>query len=142
MIVQKSIEAICSDMMARDDAWQAVRSGRSYVPLLPLLEHPHAEVSARLADCLTAAGISRAEAAEVSLAGLVAFALTADMGRGCAIDALKWVISDFPINDEIATGLEHLARQHRFPQQVRHQAFGAAKRWRRAHHAAVTGDAS
>jgi hypothetical protein len=134
MAEPKSFQAICSAIAARDDAWSAVRNGSNYVPLLPVLEHPHPEVTAELADWLIAAGIPRAEAGEVSLSKLVAFALTADIGQGWALDAIGWIASGFPINDEIASALECLAQRRRFPQHIRHQAFAAAKRWRRGQH--------
>jgi hypothetical protein len=132
----KSFEAICSDIAARDDLWPAVFSGSYFVPLLPVLEHPHPEASAKLADCLIAAGIPRAEVARLSLSKLVVFALTAEIGQGWPLAAVGWMTSGFPIDDEIATALEHLAQQRRFPQRTRHQAFAVAKRWRRSRNTA------
>lgn len=129
-------ETICAAIIARDDAWPAVREGKNYVPLLCVLEHPHAEVSAKLADCLIAAGIPHGEATEVSLSKLVVFALTAEIVQGWALHATEWIATGFPIDDEIATALEHFAQQKRFPQGARHQAFAAATRWRRASPAA------
>jgi hypothetical protein len=134
----ESLEAICADLAADEDMWAAVRTGTHYVPLLPLLEHDYAEVGAKLAGCLMAAGIPRAEAAELSLSKLVVFALTAEIGRGWALNAVDWIIAGFPVDENVATALEHLAQQKRLPQHTRHQAFAAAKRWRRVQRTAGT----
>lgn len=46
---------------------------------------------------------------------------------------MSWIEAGFPIDDEIASTLERVAQDKRFTQRVRHRAFAAAKRWRRAH---------
>jgi hypothetical protein len=110
-----------------------VCGGQTYIPLLPFLEHPYSIVGAQLVDRLEAAGFVRAEAECVSLRQLVVFALTGPMRWGWGGYAVSWVEAGFPIDDEIASALEQVAQDKRFPQRVRHRAFAAAKRWRRAH---------
>src|SRR5262249_1229704 len=97
----------------------------------PFLEHPYSVVEAQLVDGLVAAGLPRAEAAGVSLRDLVLVALTEPMRRGWSAHAVAWIEVGFPIDDEIASALEHAAQDKRILQRVRHRAFAAAKRWRR-----------
>jgi len=129
----QTIEEICAALAARRDAWAKVCEGQSYIPLLLLLEHPYPAVVAQLVDRLVAAGVARAEAERVSLRQLVVFALTGPMRWAWGGYAVSWIEAGFLIDDEIASALEQVAQDKRFPQRVRHQAFTAAKRWRRAH---------
>jgi hypothetical protein len=129
----QTIEDICAALAARPDAWAKVCEGQSYVPLLLLLEHSYPTVVAQLADHLVAAGLARAEAERVSLRRLVVFALSAPIGRSWGEHAVSWIEAGFPIDDEIASALEQVAKDKRYQQRVRHRAFAAAKRWRRAH---------
>jgi len=46
--------------------------------------------------------------------------------------AVSWIETGFPLDDEIASALEQIAQDKRFLQRVRHRAFAAARRWRRA----------
>jgi hypothetical protein len=129
----QTLEEICAGLAARRDAWAKVWEGQSYIPLLPFLEHPYSAVVAQLVDRLVAAGLGRAEAECVSLRQLVVFALTGPMRWGWGGHAVSWIEAGFPIDDEIASALEQVAQDKRFPQRVRHRGFAAAKRWRRAH---------
>src|SRR5262249_55536909 len=129
----QTLEEICAGLASRPDAWAKVCEGQAYVPLLPFLEHPYSVVAAQLAECLVAAGLAQADAERVSLRRLVVFALTEPIGRGWGEYAVSWIEAGFPIDDEIATALEQVAQDKRFAQRVRHQAFAAAKRWRRTH---------
>jgi hypothetical protein len=129
----RTIEEICAVLAAGPDAWAEVCEGQSYIPLLLLLEHPYPTVVAQLVDRLVAAGLARAEAERVSLPRLVIFALTAPIGRSWGEHAVSWIEAGFPIDDEIASALEQVAQDKRYQQRIRHRAFAAAKRWRRAH---------
>jgi len=129
----QTIEEICAALAARPDAWAKVCVGQSSVPLLLLLEHPYAAVVAQVVDRLVVAGIARAEAERVSLRQLVIFALTGPMRWAWGGYAVSWIEAGFPIDDEIASALEQIGQDKRFPQRVRHRAFAAAKRWRQAH---------
>jgi hypothetical protein len=128
----KTIEEICGGLAAHPEAWAAIRDGQSYLPLLPCLEHPYPVIEARLVEGLVAAGLPRAEAERVSLQRLVIFALTKPLNWGWGAHAVSWVHAGFPIDGELASALERVAQDKRFPQRIRHQAFSAAKRWRRA----------
>ena len=128
----QSFEQICEGLAARPDVWGRIREEQLYIPLLPFLEHPYSIVAARLIDGLAAAGVPRAEAQRVSLRGLVVFALSGPMRWGWGGYAVSWIEAGFPIDNEIASALEAIAQDKRFPQRVRHRAFAAARRWRRA----------
>ena len=126
-------EEICKGLAARPDAWARVRDGQNYMPLLPVLEHPYSLVVAQLFDRLIAAGLPRTEVERISLRELVVFALGGPLKWGWGENAVSWVEEGFPIDDRIASALERVAQDKRFPQRVRHRAFAAAKRWRRVH---------
>ena len=129
----QTFEEICAGLATHPEAWAKVCEGQTYIPLLPFLEHPYSTVVAHLVDRLEAAGLLRTEAERVSLRQLVVFALTGPMRWGWGGYAVSWIEAGFPIDDEIASALEQVAQDKRFPQRVRHRAFAAAKRWRRAH---------
>ena len=129
----QTIEEICAALAARADAWAKVCEGQNYIPLLLLLEHPYSAVVTQLVDRLVAAGFARAEAERVSLRQLVIYALTGPMRWAWGGYAVSWIEAGFLIDVEIASALEQVAQDKRFPQRVRHRAFAAAKRWRRAH---------
>jgi len=129
----QTFEEICAGLATRPEAWAKICEGQSYIPLLPFLEHPYSAVMAQLVDRLVAVGLARAEAERVSLRQLVVFALTGPMRWGWGGYAVSWIEAGFPIDDEIASALEQVAQDKRFAQRVRHRAFAAAKRWRRAH---------
>jgi hypothetical protein len=129
----QTIEETCAALASRPDAWAKVCEGQTCVPLLPLLEHPYSVVAGELAERLAAAGFPRAEVERVSLRRLVVFALIAPIGTTWGVHAVSWIEAGFPIDDEVAAALEQLAHDKRFQQGVRHLAFAAAKRWRRAH---------
>jgi hypothetical protein len=129
----QTIEEICAALAARPDAWAKVCDGQSYIPLLLLLEHPYPAVVAQLVDHLAGAGLARAEAERVSLRRLVVIALAGPIGRNWGEHAVSWIEAGFPIDHEIASALERMAQDKLYQQRVRHRAFAAAKRWRRAH---------
>ena len=128
----QTFEQICDGLAAHPEAWARTRDGQDYIPLLPFLEHPYPFVAARLTDGLATAGIPRAEVERVSLRRLVDFALAGPMRWGWGGYAVSWIEAGFPVDDEIASALDGMARDKRFPQRVRHRAFAAARRWRRA----------
>jgi hypothetical protein len=128
-----SIEEICAALARRPEWWASVRDGQSFVPLLAFLEHPYSVVDAQLIEALVAAGLPRSEVERVSLRDLVIFALTGPLKCGWGAHAVSWIEAGFSMDDEIASALERVAQDKRFPQRVRHRAFTAAKRWRRAH---------
>src|SRR5262245_1459086 len=128
----QTFEQICVGLATRPEVWAKMRDEQLYIPLLPFLEHPYPIVAARLIDGLLAAGIPRAEAERVPLRGLVVFALAGPMRWGWGGYAVSWIEAGSPADDEIASALEGIALDKRFPQRVRHRAFATAKRWRRA----------
>jgi pimeloyl-ACP methyl ester carboxylesterase len=128
----QTFDQICAGLATHREVWAAIRDRQSYIPLLPFLEHPYSVVVAQLVGGLVAAGLPRAEAEGVSLRVIV-FALIGPMKRGWGGHAVSWIEAGFPIDDEIASALEQVAQDKRFLQRVRHRAFAAAKRWRRAH---------
>jgi pimeloyl-[acyl-carrier protein] methyl ester esterase len=127
-----TLEELCQGLATHPEAWAQIRDGRSYIPLLPFLEHPYALVVMRLVDSLVATGLPRAEVERVSLRQVVVFALAGPMRWGWGGYAVSWIEAGFPVDDEIASALEIVSQDKRFPQRVRHRAFAAAKRWRRA----------
>jgi pimeloyl-ACP methyl ester carboxylesterase len=128
----QTFEQICEGLATRADLWRRMPEERLNIALLPFLEHPCSTVTERLIDGLATAGIPRAEAQQVSLRGLVVFALAGPVRWTWGGYAASWIEAGFPIDDEIASALEGIAQDKRFPQRVRHRAFAAAKRWRRA----------
>jgi pimeloyl-ACP methyl ester carboxylesterase len=128
----QTFEQICEGLATHPDAWRRIREEQLNIPLLPFLEHPYSTVAARLIDGLAAAGIPRAEAQRVSLRELVVFALSGPMRWTWGGYAVSWIEAGFSIDDEIASALESIAQDKRFPQRVRHRAFAATRRWRRA----------
>jgi hypothetical protein len=129
----QTFEEICRGLATHPEAWTKIRDKQSYIPLLPFLEHPFSVVATRLIDGLVVAGLPRSDAERVSLRELVVFALTGPMKWGWGGHAVSWIEAGFPIDDEIASALEKVGQDKRFPQRVRHRAFAAAKRWRRVH---------
>jgi hypothetical protein len=132
-----TIEEICAALARRPEWWASVRDGQSFVPLLAFLEHPYSVVDAQLIEALVAAGLPRSEVERVSLRDLIIFALTGPLKWGWGAHAVSWIEAGFSMDDEIASALERVAQDKRFPQRGRHRAFSAAKRWRRAHAAVV-----
>jgi pimeloyl-ACP methyl ester carboxylesterase len=128
----QTFEQICVGLATRPEVWAKIRDEQLYIPLLPFLEHPYPIVAARLIDGLAAAGIPRAEAELMPLRGLVVFALAGPMRWGWGGYAVSWIEAGFPVDDEIASALEGMTQDKRFPQRVRHGAFAAARGWRRA----------
>lgn len=111
----------------------SVLAGKSYLPLLPFLEHPHALVQERFVSCLIASGIPESAAKQISLQNLVLYALTThDVGAYWGASAMSWLEDGFPLDSDLALALETASQDKRFPQGVRHQAFSLAKRWRRS----------
>jgi pimeloyl-ACP methyl ester carboxylesterase len=128
----QTFEQICVGLATRTEVWAKILDEQLYIPLLPFLGHPYPIVAARLIDGLAAAGIPRGEAERMPLRGLVVFALAGPMRWGWGGYAVSWIEAGFPVDDEIASALEGIALDKRFPQGVRHRAFATAKRWRRA----------
>src|SRR5262249_51358893 len=128
----RSFEQICAGLAAHREAWAEIRDQRSYIALLPFLEHPYSVVVEKLVEGLVAAGLPRAEAEGVCLREVVVFALPGPMKWGWGGHAVSWIETGFPLDEEIASALEQIAQDKRFLQRVRHRAFAAARRWRRA----------
>jgi pimeloyl-ACP methyl ester carboxylesterase len=129
----QTIEEICTGLTRRPETWAKIRDGQNYIPLLPFLEHPYSVVKVQLVDNLASVGLPRAEAERISLRDLVVFALTGPARWGWGAYAVGWIELGFPIDNDLTAALEQLAQDKRFPQRVRHRAFAAARRWRRAH---------
>jgi pimeloyl-ACP methyl ester carboxylesterase len=129
----QTFEEICKGLAARPETWAKVRDEQKYMPLLPLLEHPYSLVATRLVGDLVAAGLPRTEVERISLGDLVVFALAGPAKWAWGGNAVSWIEAGFPVDDAIASALERVAQDKRFPQRVRHRAFAVAKRWRRAH---------
>jgi hypothetical protein len=123
----ESVAEICALLAARPEALSAVASGRSYVPLLALLEHPLPEVERQLQSCLVAAGVAAEHCAAISLEALVAFAL-GSWGSHWPALAVSWLENGMPVTSEIAGALESMSSNKGLPQAVRHRAFALAKR--------------
>ncbi len=128
----KSVADICAILATHLPSRVAAREGRSYLALLPLLEHPLADVQSQFEPALAAAGIPPEEAAAISLRSLVLDALRYEYGGYWGSLAVSWVEAGFPIDPAIADALEGLAKDKRYSQQTRHLAFALAKRWRRS----------
>jgi len=126
----QSIKEICVRLKASPEALSAVTSKQSYIPLLPLLEHPLQEVESQLRAKLVEAGLAAPEVECVSLERPVLFALFS-WGSHWPELAVSWLEAGFPINEPIARRLEKMSQEDRPPQAVRHRAFTLAKRWRR-----------
>jgi hypothetical protein len=127
----KSISHICELFAAHPEARVAVQQGRSYVPLLALLEHSITEVRAQLYSELVYAGLPSEEASAISLRELVLFALTTrELGSYWGIKALTWLETDFPIDSLLVEALERVAQDKRFTQNARHHSLAILKRWR------------
>lgn len=126
----QSVKEICVRLKASQEARSAVTSGRSYMPLLPLLEHPLHEVESQLRTNLVEAGIATHEIDCVSLEKLVLFALSS-WGSHWPGLAVTWLEGGFPISEPLARRLETMSQEGNLPQAVRHRAFTVAKRWRR-----------
>jgi pimeloyl-ACP methyl ester carboxylesterase len=114
----QTFEQICVGLATRPEVWAKIRDEQLYIPLLPFLEHPYPIVAARLIDGLAAAGIPRAEAELMPLRGLVVFALAGPMRWGWGGYAVSWIEAGFPVDDEIASALEGMTQDKRFPQRV------------------------
>lgn len=129
----KSLTQICAAFAEHFEAREAVGAGRSYVPLLPLLEHPPGRVRQQLMAALVSSGVPAEEAGNVSVRELLRYALTADdiSARWCSM-AVAWIESGFPLDEGLADALERAARNRRHSQKTRHLAFALARRWRRA----------
>ncbi len=128
----RTLDEFYAGVARHPEAWAAIRDGQSFVPMLAFLEHPYSVVDAQFVEGLVAAGLPRNEVERVSLRDLLVFAL-AGPSIGWGGHAVSWVEAGFPMDDEIASALEQVARDKRFSQNVRHRAFSAARRWRRAH---------
>jgi hypothetical protein len=100
-----TLEELCQSLATHPEAWAQIRDGQSYIPLLPVLEHPYAFVVMRLVDGLVAAGLPRAEVERVSLREFVVFALAGPMRWGWGGYAVSWIEAGFPVDDEIASAL-------------------------------------
>jgi hypothetical protein len=53
--------------------------------------------------------------------------------EGWAAQALQWIESGMPMDNELAAALERFASVEHNSQANRHKAFALAKRWRREH---------
>jgi len=125
-------DELCARIARHPEGLLGLIERLGYVSLLPFLEFPYTEVQSRLGPSLVAAGVHPDDAQTVSLRLLVIFSLTHEVSASCADYALSWIDAGFPIDEPVALALEDAARDPRFSQQLRHRAFAAAKRWRRA----------
>jgi len=129
---RRSVDEICALLAAHPEALGAVVAGKSYVPLLALLEHPLSEVESQLQSALISAGLTSEQRSSITLERLVAFALTSWGSHWPAL-AVSWLEGGMPITTELAQVLEAVSQDTRLPQPVRHRAFALAKRWDRSH---------
>jgi hypothetical protein len=129
---RRSVSEICALLATQPEALTSVVAGKSYMPLLVLLEHPLSVVESQLQPALMSAGISSEQRASISLERLVLFALTS-WGSYWPALAVSWLEAGMPITSELAQILESLSQDKRLEQSVRHRAFALAKRWGRSH---------
>jgi hypothetical protein len=129
----KSIESICHTLAAHSESREAVVAGRSFVPLLPLLEHPFAQVQSAIPVALAAVGFSHKEIENTSTERIAIFALTkANLGTYWGELAISWLEQGLQMNENFAVALETIAQNDRFCQADRHRAFALTKRWQRS----------
>ena len=133
----KSIAEICELLAAQLDGQQAIASGQSYMPLLPLLEHPLPDVRRHLHSCLTAANIPSEIISAASPEKLVLFAL-GSWGSHWPELGIQWLESGMQTNGELAQALERISQDTSLPQSLRHRAFALEKAWRRINQAQAT----
>lgn len=122
----KSIAEICALLGSHPEAVAVVASAQDYVPLLPLLEHRLPEVESQFQSCLTAAGLSPESRANISLNGLVAFALNSWGSHWPAL-AVSWLEAGMPITGEVLLALESIPNNKNLPQAVRYRASALLK---------------
>jgi hypothetical protein len=96
----KSIESICHTLAAHSESREAVVAGRSFVPLLPLLEHPFAQVQSAIPVALAAVGFSHKEIENTSTERIAIFALTkANLGTYWGELAISWLEQGLQMNE-------------------------------------------
>jgi hypothetical protein len=118
MSPEASFDELCVRIACHPEGLLGLVERLGYVPLLPFLEFPYAEVQSRLIPGLIDAGVHPEHAQTVSLTLLVISSLTDDVATHWADRALSWVEAGFPIDESVALALEDTASDKRFSQPL------------------------
>jgi len=110
------------------DLLEAIIAHRYYMPLLPLLEKPHADVASLLPQALLRAGVSTEDCERFSLRDLVVFAVESDSEYWADL-AVRWLEDGFAVDAEIVRGIDSMVKQKKATQGIGHRAFRLARNW-------------
>lgn len=98
-------------LITRDDVREKMRTAKSALPAFPLLEYPLDEIR-QIEDQLPR---------EAQIKDILRAALISPAGYW-ASSALEWIISGFPIDDEINKCYQVCKLNNRIPQRIRQPA--------------------
>jgi hypothetical protein len=119
--MRRSIDEIVEYLALHPNDADVIFQGVSFVPLLALLEHPYAEVSAKFKPTLVQAGFSDLQVQKLSLDRFVSSVLLASSSYW--IDkALDWIDQGLPITQSIEEAIAVIQKEHHLPQHTRHKA--------------------
>ena len=122
-----AIKDISARLASRPDLRTAVVSGKTFVPLLALLEHSLQDVESRFQSCLIEAGFSHEESAAITTQRVAFYALTAELGMHWRERAISWLENGLAIDEALIDVLRAMAKDSLVPQSLRHRAIRLSK---------------